>query len=238
MNKIFYLPFVLIIGLTTNAQKAPKTKTVSPLCNAVQFYYTASTNVVSGFATTFTWTRAAVTGIANPAGSGTSAIINEYLNNTTANPLLVKYAITMTENTGCSHTDSLFITINSTPHLSSALTASICDSTAFIYTAATATIGTVFTWSRAAVTGIANAAASGSGTNINEVLSNTTNNDVVVPYVITMVANGCTNSDIIYVTVHPTPFLVKLNKRRKQSQDILERLHLEATNKELIAIVS
>ena len=57
-------------------------------------------------------------------------------------------------------------------------------------------------WSRAAISGISNAAASGTG-NITETLVNTTSSPVNVTYVYTLTANGCTNTQNVVVTVNP-----------------------------------
>ena len=65
-----------------------------------------------------------------------------------------------------------------------------------------------FAWSRAAVPGISNPAASGTG-NPHETLINTTVNPVNVTYVYTLSANGCTNPSPynVVVKVNPTPTL-------------------------------
>ena len=60
--------------------------------------------------------------------------------------------------------------------------------------------GTTFTWSRAAVPGVSNAANSGTG-DISEILVNTTASPVNVTYVYTLTANGCTNTQNVVVTV-------------------------------------
>jgi hypothetical protein len=86
------------------------------------------------------------------------------------------------------------------PALSSSLTATATTGTAFTYTATSSTPGTTFAWSRAAVTGISNAAANGTG-NINETLLNTTASSVNVTYVYTLTANGCTNTQNVLVAV-------------------------------------
>jgi len=88
------------------------------------------------------------------------------------------------------------------PVLSSNLSASATSGNAFTYTATSATTGTTFAWSRAAVTGIGNTAASGTG-NINETLINTTASPVSVTYVYTLTAGGCTNNQNVVVTVNP-----------------------------------
>ena len=91
------------------------------------------------------------------------------------------------------------------PHLSGVLsTNTTASGIAFTYTAASATAGTSFTWSRAAVTGISNAAASGTGS-VTETLVNTTTSPVNVVYVYTLSGNGCTNTQNLVVTVNPAP---------------------------------
>ena len=86
--------------------------------------------------------------------------------------------------------------------LSSNLSATATSGTVFTYTATSTTAGTTFAWSRAAVTGISNAAATGNG-NISETLVNTTASPVNVTYVYTLTADGCTNTQNVVVTVNP-----------------------------------
>ena len=173
-------------------------------CSNVSTTYTAASATVG---TTFTWTRAAVTGITPATGSGGSATITETLINSTANPITVTYVIVLTAN-GCSNTQSIPVTVNPSPVLSSSLTPpAICSNTAFSYTATSATSGVTYSWSRAAVAGISNVAASGSGATVTEILVNTTANPVNVTYVYTLSANGCINTQNVVVTVNPTPTL-------------------------------
>ena len=88
------------------------------------------------------------------------------------------------------------------PVLSGSLSAIVTSGTAFTYTATSNMEGTAFAWSRAAVTGISNAAASGTGS-INETLINTTGLPVNVTYAFSLTANGCTNTKNVVVTVNP-----------------------------------
>jgi hypothetical protein len=67
------------------------------ICNNQVFNYTANTAASGTY--TYSWTRAAVAGISNLAGSGNSATINETLVNTTVNPITVQYLITISPNT-------------------------------------------------------------------------------------------------------------------------------------------
>ena len=110
------------------------------------------------------------------------------------------YTVTQTVN-GCSSPAASGVAApKPIPALSSNLTATATSGTAFTYTATSSTPGTTFAWSRAAVTGISNAAANGNG-NINETLVNTTASPVNVTYVYTLTANGCTNTQNVVVTV-------------------------------------
>lgn len=189
-------------SLTINSTPVlSSTLNAAPICNATAFAYTPTSNT-SG--TTFAWSRAAVAGISNAAATGTGDI-NETLNNTTQTPLIVSYIYTLTAN-GCTNTQTVKVTVNPTPALTSLLTRFTCDNTVFNYTPTSATAGTTYTWSRAAVAGISNASATGTGV-ISETLLNTTNTPVTTTYVLTLTANGCTNTQSVDVTVNPTPQL-------------------------------
>src|SRR5205823_3157036 len=154
----------------------------SSTCSNTLFSYTA-TSATSG--TTFSWTRAVVAGISNAAGSGGSASISETLINTTTAPVNVVYIFTVSA-IGCSNTQNVTVTVKSTPVLSSSLTDTRCSNTSTTYTATSATSGTTYTWTRAVVAGISNAAGSGSGASITETLINTTSAPVDVVYAITL----------------------------------------------------
>jgi len=65
----------------------------SAVCSGQPFNYTITSNLPS---TTFTWSRSAVAGISNPSASGSSALINETLNNTTNFDIDVQYVLTPT----------------------------------------------------------------------------------------------------------------------------------------------
>ncbi|HEY1202109.1 MAG TPA: PKD-like domain-containing protein, partial [Niastella sp.] len=103
------------------------------------------------------------------------------------------------------------VTVNVTPlaTLSSSLTTpDICTNTAFSYTPTSTTSGATFNWSRAAVAGISNSAATGTG-DPNETLINTTATPKSVTYAYTVTANGCTNPTAfnVVVVVNPSPAL-------------------------------
>jgi gliding motility-associated-like protein len=177
----------------TSATSAPA------ICNNTAFAY-SPTSATAG--TTYTWSRAAVSGISNGAANGTGAI-NETLINTTANPVTVTYNYVLTAN-GCSNTQSITVVVNPSATMSSALTANVCSERLYKYTPLSATAGTTYAWSRAAVTGITNTAATGTGA-ISETLTNSTQAPINVTYVYTLTANGCSNTQNLVVTVNPTP---------------------------------
>jgi hypothetical protein len=89
-----------------------------------------------------------------------------------------------------------------TPVLTSGLTVTVKSGENVNYVPTSSQQGTVFTWSRAAVNGISNPAATGSG-NINESLVNTTNAPIKVIYAYTLDLNGCKNKQDVEVTVNP-----------------------------------
>jgi lysophospholipase L1-like esterase len=80
----------------------------------------------------------------------------------------------------------------------------ICNNSIFNYTPTATPAGTTFTWSRSVVSGIANAAASGTGS-VSETLQNTTAAPVNVSYVYQLNNNGCSSTNTVVVTVNPSP---------------------------------
>ncbi|MEP7377851.1 MAG: DUF4082 domain-containing protein [Chitinophagaceae bacterium] len=137
------------------------------------------------------------------AGSFTGSLL--WSNGATTSSITVTtpgtYTVTQTVN-GCTSPAANGVAApKPIPTLSSNLAATATSGTAFAYTPASAVTGTTFTWTRAAVTGISNAAGSGTG-NISETLVNTTSAAVNVTYVYTLTANGCTNTQNVVVTVN------------------------------------
>jgi hypothetical protein len=57
------------------------------------------------------------------------------------------------------------------------------------------------------VVGISNASGSDNSASISEVLTNTTANPISVVYQVTLLANGCSNTQNVTVVVNPTPLL-------------------------------
>jgi Fungalysin metallopeptidase (M36)/Fungalysin/Thermolysin Propeptide Motif len=92
-----------------------------------------------------------------------------------------------------------------TPPLSSPINNTICSKQPFAYTATVSVAGSyTFSWSRAAVVGINNAAGTGNSASINEILTNTTNSPIMVQYLFTVSPNDCNVSQPVSVIVNPS----------------------------------
>ncbi len=149
--------------------------------------WTSSRNI--GFGTSGTGNIPAFTA----ANTGTSTLTATVTMNTTLD--------------GCAATQKSFtITVHPTPKLTNipATTPQICSESVFNYNPAVSPSGSTTSWSRAAVAGISNAAASGTGS-ISETLINTTTTAKTVNYIYTVTANGCPNTQTVSVIVNPKP---------------------------------
>ena len=193
---------VVFVSLPLPSLTSPHTAIA---CDSALFNYTPTSSVAS---TNFTWIRPAVTGVSNASdtSTGITGVINEYLNDTTTASVPVSYYFTMTA-AGCTVSDSLHVTVEPTPVLTSKLFDTVCSGTPFVYTPTSLTTGLNFTWTRAVVANISNAAGAGTGT-IDETLLNTNPAlaYVNVTYVETMSITGttCSSTENILVTVDPS----------------------------------
>ncbi len=182
------------------------------VCSGVAQNYT----ITSSIASTFTWTRAAVTNITSATGSGSTSTITEILTNSTNAPIVVEYLITPTSTTGsCTSTTpfSYKVTVNPMPTVTSVATGTICSGVAQNYTI-TSSVPSTFTWTRAAITNIAPTTGSGSTNKITETLTNSTNAAIDVVYLITPTSNtgSCVNATpfTYTVTVNPKPSITSV----------------------------
>ncbi|SKA13409.1 PKD-like domain-containing protein [Sediminibacterium ginsengisoli] len=170
-------------------------------CSNNLFNYTPASNT-SG--TSYTWTRAFVSGITNAAGAGSNGISETLINSTSA-PIAVQYTYILNTGANCGRTETVTVTVNPTPKLSSLTTpAAICSGNTFNYTPASATAGATFQWARNPIVGISNPAQTGTG-NPAEILVNISNNIIPVNYSYQVSANGCSNTELVTVNVNPLP---------------------------------
>jgi PKD repeat protein len=120
------------------------------------------------------------------SGSSTTIPAQTIYNNSVV-PGTVTYKITpsSTYSPACPGADANYvITVNPLPVVTSSLIEAVCSGQPFNYTITANPAGT-FTWSRAAVPGINNAAASGTSASFTETLINLTANDIDVQYTLT-----------------------------------------------------
>ena len=159
---------------------------------------------------TFAWTIGTITGGITGASAGSGATINQTLtnpSNTTTGT--VQYNVTPTSSPGgCAGTAyTITVTVNPRPAVTNPNTATICSGTGPNISLTSSVPGT-FSWTIGTITGGITGASAGSGSTINQILTNpssTTNG--TVQYVVTPTsANGCIGTAFtITVTVRPAP---------------------------------
>ncbi|WP_316826660.1 PKD domain-containing protein [Pedobacter miscanthi] len=172
--------------------------------------FVPTSNVVGA---TYKWTvSSASPSLTGFATSGTGNIPAQNIINSSTAAETLKYIVTPEAN-GCVGVSSTYeITINPKPIFTGiANPAAICSNTIFNYVPGSSTAGVTFSWKRAAVTGISNSAASGSGIDqagsISETLINTTVNPIDVTYIYELSLGGCAsaNSYPVVVRINPAP---------------------------------
>lgn len=145
----------------------PKPTVNTPLlqtvCSGFPLSYTIGTSVAG---VSYQWVRPVRTGISNPAGSGTSALISETLTNTTILPVNVFYNITLTgpASTNCKGIPAvLTVTVLPTPQATATPnTVTVCSGVPFNVTLTSNLPGTTFNWTvnPGAVVGLSNGSGS------------------------------------------------------------------------------
>jgi hypothetical protein len=184
---------------------SPKNDTV---CSGAPKEYSITTTPLLGV--TYTWTRAAVAGISNPAKSGSTATIRDTLINTTSLPITVLYVFTLTAN-GCSNNDTLTRIVNPLPKLSSPKSDTVCTGVPITYTATSTGSGTTVIWRRIADPYISSGRTkNGSGTtpititDTLSIMSASLTSPIAVIYVFELTENSCpTNNDTLIRIVKP-----------------------------------
>ncbi|WAC39429.1 PKD domain-containing protein [Pedobacter sp. SL55] len=159
---------------------------------------------------TFSWTATATSSeLTGFTASGNGNIPVQTLINTSTQVQKITYIVKPLAY-GCEGPASTYeIEVYPSPiFTSNAAATEICSGKTFVYTPTSSTTGVTFKWTRAAITGISNAAASGTGVDaagsISETLINTRVNPIDVLYEYEMSINGCTTGNKI-------PLVVKVN---------------------------
>ena len=190
------------VNVNVNSSNAILSSSLNPtsVCSNASFIYTPTSSLTG---TSFLWTRDTISGIDNLPKYGYGDI-NETIINNTSNPITVKYAFTLSSN-GCTNLNkqTVFVVVNPIPKINSTTNpASICSGATLNYSATSSSINVLFDWERSYVAGINEALSKGAG-NISEILTNKTSNVLLVPYIYTLSANGCSNSETVFATVNP-----------------------------------
>ena len=192
-------------AVTVNPSPVITSAATGIVCSGIAQSYAITSTVPS----TYTWSRAALTGITPATGSGTTSPITEILTNAGTTALTVTYVLTPTATTGsCVGAPSNYaVTVNPKPAVTSAATGQVCSGVAQNY-AITCNVPSGYTWSRAAVTGITPATGSGTASPVTETLTNSGTTALTVTYVITPTSTtgSCVGTPFNYaVTVNPSP---------------------------------
>jgi gliding motility-associated-like protein/uncharacterized repeat protein (TIGR01451 family) len=181
-----------VITITVNPRPVLTSAATQTICSNRLFSYTP-TSGVSG--TTFTWTRAAIAGISNPASAGANTI-NETLINTTNAPIVVNYVYTLIAN-ACVNTTTynVAVTVNPSPIGTNAVVNTLtCTNPSFTYNLQTnvnntAAVPATFTWTVAS-NGNVSGQSAGSGNIIAQTLLNSTTVTQNIVYTITPTATA------------------------------------------------
>jgi uncharacterized protein (TIGR02145 family) len=183
-----------------------------PICGLATFNVTLVPDVAGG---DFTWTASClpagtVTGFTATQATNVTAI-NDMLNNTTADPATVTYAITP-HAFGCDGPVTDYtVTLQPTPHLTNGPPAAICSGSPFNASLLSDVAGTSFTWTATsnpvgAITGFTATQAIATTLIDETMLTNSTSGFATVTYQITPFANGCNGPATDFtITVKPTP---------------------------------
>ncbi len=175
-------------------------------CNGDDVAALSFTTDRSGGTTTYSWTNSNTSiGLAS-TGSGGLPLFTA-TNSGTA-PVTATIRVTPTFE-GCPGPQQTFtITVNPTPALSSTLTPpAICSNNSFVYTPASLTTGTSFSWERLPAAGLTTSAPDNGTGAVSHVLRNFTSATIPVTYRYTLTANGCSNVQDVVVNVRPEPVI-------------------------------
>ena len=148
-------------------------------------------SLTSSVASSFTWTIGTITGSITGASAGSGSTLNQTLTNT-SNTLsgTVQYIITPTATTGsCAGAPfTITVTVNPAPIVTTSSTKTICSGTS-TNIALTGSVASTYTWTIGTITGSITGASAGSGSTINQTLTNPGNlSSGTVDYIVTPTA--------------------------------------------------
>ena len=176
------IPFTITV--TVNPKPVVTTANTATTCSGTS----PNINLTASTPSTFTWTIGTITGGITGASAGSGSTINQTLNNpsgTTAGT--IQYIITPTSTAGsCPGTPlTITVTVNPAPTVTTAATKTICSGTGTNITL-TANAASTFTWTIGTITGGIAGASAGSGSAINQTLTNPSSTTAgTIQYIVT-----------------------------------------------------
>ena len=192
--------WVDVVFTRTNGGTPPditKQPVAAALCEGLTASFTSEAG--GSPAPTVQW-QSSLDGISWTDISGATSTTLSFVVNSADNNKIIRAVWTNAE--GSVYSSPVVLTVTAPPVLTSDLAVTVNSGTALNYIPTSSGAGTVFTWSRAIVSGISNVGTNGSG-NITETLINTTSSPVNVVYEYTLALNGCTVKENVVVTVNP-----------------------------------
>ncbi len=201
------------VTITVNPIPTVTTTNTATICSGTgpNILLTASTP------SSFSWTVGTITGGITGASNGTGSSINQTLTNPSNSAAgTVQYIVTPTANAGSCAGEpyTITVTVNPKPTVTTANTATTCSGTGPDISL-TASTPSSFSWTVGTITGGITGASAGSGSTINQTLTNPSNSAAgSVQYIITPTANtgSCAGEAYtITVNVNPKPTVTTTN---------------------------
>jgi hypothetical protein len=200
--------------ITVNTTPTVTTVNTASICSG------SATNIslTASVASTYAWSVGTITGSITGASSGVGATIAQTLTNPSNSAAgTVQYLVTPTATTGsCAGLAyTITVTVNPSPTVTTANTASICSGNA-TNISLTASVASAYTWTIGTVTGSITGATQslGTGTSISQTLTNPSSSVVgTVEYIVTPTAatGSCAGAAYsITVTVNPKPVIANI----------------------------
>jgi len=175
------------------------------ICSGATSTVVSITSAVAG--TTFNWAAAASAGITGFTASGTGNIPAQTLSNSTNAQGTVTYTISPTAN-GCPGTPATYIITVNPVAIVNASPDTICTGTQTNISLTSNVAGATFSWTFSAP-GSVIGAGNGTGSAIQQVLTNSSNTSQTVTYIITPKAHGCNGTpDTVTAVVGPAVTIV------------------------------
>jgi hypothetical protein len=200
--------------ITVNTTPTVTTVNTASICSG------SATNIslTASVASTYAWSVGTITGSITGASSGVGATIAQTLTNPSNSAAgTVQYLVTPTATTGsCAGLAyTITVTVNPSPTVTTANTASICSGNA-TNISLTASVASAYTWTIGTVTGSITGATQslGTGTSISQTLTNPSSSAVgTVDYIVTPTATTGSCAGAAYsitVTVNPKPVIANI----------------------------